>query len=212
MRNAVKLPKITISPRLGATYEMPLRISSQVMMYAPISGMAQSAPLEVTATAHPIPDGWMVAIIGAKGMTELNAEYPNDIKSREFHRCTVVNADTITIDGISSERFKAYQSGGHLAFLAPADLSGYASGRMDVKARVGGDILLTLTTASGGLFIDADTSSVFVRISPTTLSTAGIKAKDYVFDIELLTLSGAVTALCSADSVFSVSPEVTTSV
>ena len=208
----MKLPKITLYPRLGATYEMPLRISSQNMLYAPISGMEQSAPIEVTATSHGILDGWKVATLGAKGMTELNAVDPNYIRSSEFRRCTVVDADTITIDGISSERFKAYQGGGHLAFLAPADLSGYASGRMDVKERVGGDILLTLTTASGGLFIDPNTSSVFVRISPTTISVAGLKARDYVFDIELLTLAGAVTALCSANSVFSVNPEVTTSV
>lgn len=208
----MKLPKITISPRLGATYEMPLRISSQVMMYAPISGMAQSAPLEVTSTAHSILDGWQVAVIGAKGMAEINAADPNDIKASEYYRCTVVDADTVIIDGISSERFKPYQSGGHLAFRAPADLSGYASGRMDVKAKVGGDVLLTRNTVNGGLFIDSATSSVFVRISPSTLSDAGIKAKDYVFDIELVTAGGVVDALCSADSVFSVRPEVTTSV
>jgi hypothetical protein len=63
------LPKLTLSPRLGATHETALRISSQTMLYAQISGMAQSAPLEVTATAHGIPDGWQVAVIGAKGMT-----------------------------------------------------------------------------------------------------------------------------------------------
>jgi hypothetical protein len=206
------LPKLTLSPRLGATHETALRISSQTMLYAQISGMAQSAPLEVTATAHGIPDGWQVAVIGAKGMTELNAADPNDIKASEYHRCTVIDVDTVTIDGISSERFKAYQSGGHLAFRAPADLSGYASGRMDVKAKVGGDILLTRNTTNGGMFIDSATSSVFVRLAPTTISGANLTAKDYVFDIELVTAGGAVDALCSADSVFSVQPEVTTSV
>ena len=206
------LPKLTLSPRLGATHETAIRISSQTMLYAPISGMAQSAPLEITSTAHGIPDGWQVAVIGAKGMTELNAADPNDIKANEYHRCTVVDAATITIDGISSERFKAYQSGGHLAFRAPADLSGYASGRMDVKSKVGGDVLLTRNTVNGGMFIDSATSSVLVRLAPTTLSAAGLTAKDYVFDIELATAGGAVDALCSADSVFSVQPEVTTSV
>jgi len=92
------------------------------------------------------------------------------------------------------------------------DWSGYASGRMDVKARVGGDVLLTRNTVNGGLFIDSATSSVFVRLAPTTLSAASLTAKDYVFDIELVTAGGAVDALCSADSVFSVQPEVTTSV
>lgn len=206
------LPKLTLYPRLGATYETALRISSQAMMYASISGMSQSAPLEVTATAHGIPDGWQVAVIGAKGMTETNAADPNNIKESEYHRCTVVDADTVVIDGISSERFKAYQSGGYLAFRAPADLSGYASGRMDVKAKVGGDVLLTRNTVNGGLLIDSSTSSVFVRLAPTTLSGANLTAKDYVFDIELETAGGAVDALCSADSVLAVQPEVTTSV
>jgi hypothetical protein len=171
------LPKLTLSQRIGSTHETALRISSQTMLYAQISGMAQSAPLEVTATAHPILDGWKVAVIGAKGMTELNAADPNDIKESEYHRCTVIDANTVTIDGISSERFKAYQSGGYLAFRAPADLSGYASGRMDVKAKVGGDILLTLTTTGGGLFIDSATSSVFVRLAPTTLSAANLTTR-----------------------------------
>ena len=206
------LQKLIIYPRIGATHETALRISSQTMLYAQISGMAQSAPLEITAQDHGILDGWQVAVIGAKGMTNLNAADPNNIKESEYHRCTVVDADTVTIDGISSERFKAYQSGGYLAFRAPADLSGYASGRMDVKAKVGGDELLTLNTTGGGLLIDSATSSVFVRLAPTTLSAANLTAKDYVFDIELETAGGAVDALCSADSVFAVQPEVTTSV
>ncbi len=61
------LPKLTLSPRLGATHETALRISSQTMLYAPISGMAHSAPLEITATAHGILDGWQVAVLAGSG-------------------------------------------------------------------------------------------------------------------------------------------------
>lgn len=204
------LPKLTLSPRLGSTHETALRISSQTMRYSPISGMAQSAPLEIFSTAHGILDGWKVAIIGAKGMVELNASDPNDIKVSEYHRCTVIDADTVDFDGISAANFRTYTSGGYLAFYAPMSLASYTSARMDIKTRVGGEVILALNTTGGTLEIDAATSTVWIRLDDTSLDSVAAR-RDYVFDIELVSAS-AVDAICSADSVLEVLPEVTTSV
>lgn len=203
------LQKLKLSVRKGASVDIPLRIETGTLSFVEISAMSKSAPLMVTAPGHGIPDGWYVAIIDAKGMTELNAENSNSIRDSEFHRVTWIDADTIEFDYISSARFKTYTSGGYLAFYAPMDLSGYTSGRMDVKTRVGGDLMLALNTVDGTLEIEEETSTVWIRLADDALDD--VSAKDYVFDIELLTATG-VDALCSADSVFAVLDEVTTSV
>jgi len=202
------LPKIKLSVRKGANADIPLRIETGLLSFAAITAMTKSAPLRVTAPAHGVPDGWYVAIIDAKGMTSLNAADSNDIRDTEFHRVTWIDADTLDFDDISSANFKPYTSGGYLAFYAPMDLSAYTSARMDIKLRVGGDVILALSTTAGTLEIDAATSTVWIRLTDADLEA--ISSRDYVTDIELVHAT-AVDAICSADSVMSVLPEVTTS-
>lgn len=203
------LPKIKLSVRKGASADIPLRLETGTMSFAAISAMEKSAPLRVTAPGHNIPDGWYVAIVDAKGMTELNASDSNAIRDSEFHRVTWIDANTVDFDGISSAGFKAYTSGGYLAFYAPMSLASYTSARMDVKTRVGGDAILALNTTDGTLEIDDATSTVWIRLEDDALDA--VAARDYVFDIELVSAT-AVDAICSAESVLTVLPEVTTSV
>lgn len=203
------LPKINLSVRKGASVDIPLRLETGTLSFAAISAMAKSAPLRVTATGHNIPDGWYVAIVDAKGMTELNATDSNDIRDNEFHRVTWVDANAVDFDGISSAGFKTYTSGGYLAFYAPMSLASYTSARMDVKTRVGSDVILALNTTDGTLEIDDTTSTVWIRLEDDALDA--VSAREYVFDIELVSAT-AVDAICSAESVFEVLPEVTTSV
>lgn len=203
------LPKIKLSVRKGASADIPLRLETGTMSFAAISAMAKSAPLRVTATGHNIPDGWYVAIVDAKGMTELNATDSNAIRDNEFHRITWVDANTLDFDGISSAGFKTYTNGGYLAFYTPMNLTSYTSARMDVKTRVGGDVILALNTTDGTLEIDDATSTVWIRLEDDALDA--MTARDYVFDIELVHAT-AVDAICSAESVLTVLPEVTTSV
>lgn len=202
------LPRLKLSVRLGASADMALRIETSNLRFASITGMAKTAPLRVTAPAHGIFDQWHVAVVDAKGMTQLNAADSNAIRDSEFHQVTFVDADTIDFNGVSSAGFSTYTSGGHLAYYAPLDLSGYTSARMDIKTAVGGTVALALNTAGGTLAIDAATSTVWVHLSANNLSA--LVARDYVFDIELIR-SGGIDAICSAESVFSVLPEVTTS-
>lgn len=205
----MKLPKLKLSVRKGASTDLPLRIETGTMSFAAISAMANSAPLRVTATDHNIPDGWYVAIVDAQGMNELNAADSNDISDSEFHRITLVDANAVDFDGISSAGFKSYTSGGYLAFYAPMSLTSYTSARMDIKTRVGGDVILALNTTDGTLEIEDATSTVWIRLEDDALDA--VAARDYVFDIELVSAT-AVDAICSAESVLTVQPEVTTSV
>ena len=205
----MKLPKLKLSVRKGASTDLPLRIETGTMSFAAISAMANSAPLRVTAPGHNIPDMWHAAVIDARGMIELNAADSNKIREAEFHQVTVIDANTVDFMEISSASFKTYTGGGYLAYYEPLDLSGYTSARMDVKRRVGGDVELALNTTDGTLEIEAATHSVWIRLDDTDL--AALPAREYVFDIELISAT-TVDAICSADSVFEVLPEVTTSV
>jgi len=204
------LQKLKLAVRKGASANIPLRIETGTLSFAAISAMAKSAPLRVTAPGHNLPDGWYVAIVDAKGTTELNAADSNSIRDSEFHRVTWIDADTVDFDGISAANFRTYTSGGYLAFYAPMSLASYTSARMDIKTRVGGEVILALNTTGGTLEIDAATSTVWIRLDDTSLDSVAAR-RDYVFDLELVSAS-AVDAICSADSVLEVLPEVTTSV
>lgn len=202
------LTKLKLYARLGASSDIPLRLATGTLRFAAITAMTKSAPLRVTAVAHGLLDQWHVAVVDAKGMTELNAEDSNKIRSSEFHRVTKVDTDNVDFDGISSLNFTAYKSGGALAFYEPMDLSGYTSARMDLKKVVDGDVELTANTANGLLTLDSATSTLWIHLTEADLAT--LEARDYVFDIELISPS-AIDAICAADSVFTILPEVTTS-
>lgn len=203
------LSKLTVQARIGASTDAAIRLETSELRFIAITGMAKTAPLRVTAPSHGIPDLWYAAVIDARGMTEMNAADSNKIRESEFHQITVVDANTVDFMEISSASFSTYTGGGYLAFYVPMDLSGYTSARMDVKRRVGGDVELALNTTDGTLEIEASTHSVWIRLDDTAL--AALPAREYVFDIELISAT-AVDAICSAESVFEVLPEVTTSV
>lgn len=204
------LPKLTIQARLGASADIALRLETSVLKFVAITGMAKTAPLRVTATSHGIPDMWYAAVIDSRGMTEMNAADSNKIRELEFHQITVIDANTVDFMEISAASFSAYTGGGYLAYYEPLDLSGYTSARMDIKRAVGATAVLSLHTDDGTLEIDAAASSVWIRLSPTALSDAGVTARDYYFDIELIRPDG-VDAICAATSVATVLPEITTS-
>lgn len=188
---------------------IPLRIKTETLLFSAVTGMTKSAPLRVTATGHGIPDGWYCAIVDAGGMTEFNAADSNSIQDSEFRQIIRVDANTVEFPGTSSASFNTYTSGGYLAFYMPMDLSSYTDATMDVKTKVGGTPVVTFSVDAGTLSIDAASSAVWIGLDYTALDN--VVPKNYVFDIEL---SNALTveAICSADSVLTVLPEVTTSV
>jgi hypothetical protein len=196
--NPLKLPPL----RLGASYDIPIRVESDNLIYARIAHISNDAPPRITTTdEHGIPDGWRASVVDAKGLTDLNGMAPK--------RVSVIDDTTIDFPGISTLGYRAHTAGtGAVAFYEPMDLSGYTGARMDIKRSIGGEALLTLSTGDGTLEIDAANSAVWLHIVPETL--ASLAARDYVFDIELV--NGAdVLALCSAESVLRVLPEITTS-
>lgn len=192
------------SIRIGASADIQIRIETGEVEFALISSISRSAPARVvTQAAHGLLDGWRVSVVDAKGMTSINDVRLNSV--------SVVDATTVDLDGVSSLGMSAHTAdSGALKWYAPKDLSGYTGARMDLKRAVGATAVLSLHTDDGTLEIDAASSSVWVRLPETALSDAGVSARDYYFDIELIRADG-VDAICAATSTVTVLPEITTS-
>lgn len=207
--------KLTISIRRGSTVALPIRVESSVLSYAQITTIANTAPVRITAAAHGLPDGWRTAVMNARGLTDLNAEY-NPPKDKELQRVTLVDADTVEFNSVNATGFKTHTANtGQLAFYAPVDLSLYVGARMEIKKKVGGERLAlfatpaTVTDATdGALELDAANNTLWIRL--TDAESTAIEFKSAVFDIELLRANGDIEAVCSADSVITIDQEITT--
>lgn len=200
------LQTLDLCVRRGTTVEIPIRLESSTWRYASISAIAQSAPVRITATAHGIPDGWRAAVMNVVGMTELNAE-GNPPKDRELRRVHVVDADTVEINDVNAAGFRAYKSGGQLAWYAPQDLSMYEGARMQVRNKVGGTLLAEFTTDGGTLEIDTVNDCLWLKL--TEAQSLALTFSSGVFDIEMIRAGGDVDAICANDSTLTVLAEVT---
>ena len=90
---------------------------------------------------------------------------------------------------------------------APVNLSGY-SARMQVREKYeSSNFILSLTSASGGGIAFTSASAGVIDLYVSASATGNIVAKDYVWDIELISPSNTVTRLLEGK--FIVTPEVT---
>lgn len=179
--------------RRGETFSLAVRWETEPWLYAAIVSIALTAPVLITSAAHTIPNGWRVAVVGAKGLAQLNAKN-NPPKPSDMRRATVVSGTQIEFNEISAAEFTAHRaSTGYLAWLTPHTLSGYTA-RMQIKDRVGGTVLHSMTSAvDGGILInDADKVIELLIDEPTTAAFAWPSG---VYDLELISPGGVVTAL-----------------
>lgn len=181
-----------------------LRWEAPPIVYKPITNISQAAPAVVTCVGHGIPDGWRVAVVNVKGMTQINAvdEPP---KNKDYRQARVVDADTVEFNTVNAASYKAYISGGYLQFNTPVDLAGY-SARMSIKDKVGGTELYRLDTDNGRITLDNTSKTIVLLINAA--DTAALTFKKGVYDLELESAGGVVTLLLSGDIV--VVEEVTT--
>lgn len=199
------LQSLDLCIRRGSTVAIPIRVESDTIVYKAITAISQGAPVEITAATHGALDGWMGAVTGVKGMTEINASQVPP-KDSDLRRMTVADANTVQFNAVSSADFRPYRSGGYLMYFEPMDLSAFVDARMEVKDRVGGTQLALFTVANGKLEIDQSARSVWLKLA----ADEEIAFDEGVFDIELVTSGGLVVPICSAESTLTVSPEVTT--
>lgn len=187
----------------GKTFSQVLRWEAPPIIYAPITGITQTAPVRITAPLHDCPPGWRVAVVSVKGMSQINAQN-SPPKASDYHSATVIDQNTVELNDVNAADFKAYVSGGYLQFNTPVDLTGY-SARMSIKDKIGGTELMSLTSASE---IDVDAVGATITINITATVTASLGWKKGVYDLELISAVGVVTALLAGT--ISVTREVTT--
>ena len=90
----------------GLMYEISLGVTC-IATSKNITGATQANPCQLTVVGHGRTTGDPVMIAGIVGMTQLNDK---------IFTLTVVDADTITLDGVDSTGFTAYTSGGTATF------------------------------------------------------------------------------------------------
>lgn len=173
----------------GATFNPIIRWGAKTLVSRPITAITLGTPAAITAPAHGVPDGWPVAVVGAQGMRQINAEqYPP--RASDWLPASVSSPDTLTLNDVSSANYTAYTGGGALVYAQPIPLAGVAMlmALWPDESR-SGTPLATLTNGAG---ITVD--SLAMTIIPL-LQTAALTWTTAYYDLQATDISGNVTAL-----------------
>ena len=194
----------------GKTFTLALRWETDPIVRKAITvvSFAGGSP-RITAVGHGAPDGWRCTLYGIKGPKQLNAAN-NPPRNDDYHAATVLDADTVELNDINpydtqGNEWPAYVSGGFLQYNTPMDLTGYTA-RLAVKDKIGGTVLLSLTTENNGIVIDNAKKTITLTVEAT--ATDDFTWTRGVYDLELISPAGVVTALITGR--VSVTKEVTT--
>jgi len=188
--------KQDLTIKQGSTFTRVLRWESPPYLYKAITGITRGAPAVVTATGHSIPDGWRVAVVSVKGMTQINAKKAPPIDS-DYVRATVIDANSVELNEVNSTDYGNYTSGGYLQLLTPVDLSGY-TGRMKIKDKVGGTVLASTEVAdtpADVITITLDNVGKTITVQIAADDTAAFTWTKGVYDLEMVSGTGVVTDL-----------------
>lgn len=171
----------------GSTFHPVLRWASDELVSVPITAISKAAPVVITAPGHGMPNGWPCAVVSASGMFQINAgRYPP--QASDWHKGTVVTADQVQINEISSADYTPYTSGGFLVYSRPMDLLG-ASANLQIFDNPDhtGTPLVFLVNPTG-ITIDQTAKT----ITPL-LQTAGLTWETGYYTLDMTEATGVVT-------------------
>lgn len=188
----------------GSTFSQVLRYETTPFVYKLITAITKAAPVSITAAAHGAPDGWRVAVISAGGMREVNAKNTPP-RATDFHKATVTDPNTITLNDVNSSDFTDYTSGGYVMYYTPVSLAGYTA-RMQIRPTAE-DTATPLASLVSPTDIVLDDTLKTITVSISATATAAYTFTTGVYDLELVSGAGVVTKLLSGS--VSVLPEVT---
>ena len=197
--------KLNLQIRQGETFQRIIRWETPPFVYKTISAITRTAPARLTVPTHGLANGWRATVVSANGMEEINAVNAPPRES-EYRQVTVVDPNTIEFNSVNSADYSAYVDGGYLQYYTPVDLTGY-NAEMDIKDRVGGTTLFTLSTGVDSRII-IDPSAKTITLSVSAADTEDITFTKGVYDLEMYSPSGSVTTIFSGK--ISVVKEVTT--
>lgn len=200
--------ELDLNIRRGETFTLTVRWETEPWLYAAIESVANTAPARIMlqAPGAEIPNGWRVAVVDAKGMTQLNAAN-NPPKAKDMRRAAVFSATQLEFNDTSAAAFGTHvANSGYLAWLTPHSLDDFTA-RMQIKDRVGGTPLHTVTSAPlGGIVLSDAEKTIEIKISATT--TEGFLWSSGVYDLEMISAGGTVFAIL--EGAVTVGAEVTT--
>lgn len=197
-------PVVDINIVKGKTFEFMYRYADEELVYLPITGMPNTAPVRLTIPNHGIPDGWPVRIEGVRQPVELNNA------DGDYYIATLIDSNTIELNTVRADLWRTYVSGGIAIINRPFDLTA-CSARMQIRDRVNGTVLLSLSTDTstvpdGEIEVDVDLAALIVRLTPTV--TTAISWLRGVYDLELITPGGNIYPITAISQV-TVGAEVT---
>lgn len=171
----------------GATFQPVFRWGTDELISKAITAITQAAGAVVSCAAHGVPDGWPVAVVSAKGMTEANAtRYPP--RGADWHAATVVTSGTVQLNDLNTADFPAYTSGGFLVWNTPVDLAAVKATLTIRDAPVTGTVLATLTsTPAAGIVLNNTDKTI-----TATLATAALTWTLGYYDLEVDDGSGKI--------------------
>lgn len=196
--------ELDLEIRQGKTFQRVVRWEKEPFIHKAITAIAKTAPARLTVTSHGLTDGWRVAPVSVLGMKQINAPDPQKLRDADFHRATVIDANTIDLNTVNAAGFSTYTSGGYLQFYTPASLAS-CTARLVIKDRVGGTVLVTLTDADG---IDLDDTNKAITFTFEAVDSADYDWTSGVYELEIEDASGVVTGLYFGS--VTVTPEVAT--
>jgi hypothetical protein len=179
---------VDLSMKQGAGFSQVFRWGQPAFTWKAVTAVPSVLPVRLTAAAHGIPDGWPFAVLGTVGMTQLNRDDPP-------YFATVIDANTVEINDLDGSSFSAYVSGGAIRFSTPVDLTGYTA-RIQIRASLNSDVLLTLTQASG-ITINNTTKTITVVLTAAQIEALGVTQA--VYSLQLTSAGGVPTQLVAGD-------------
>lgn len=195
-----------ISLRKGSSLSLPIVWESNRLIYRQITAIQNTAPVRITCPLHGVPDGWPVAIANAKGLVDLNA-LGNPPRDNEFRSATFIDANTIELNLVNGAAMKAHTANtGQVVFYEPVLPVVGLKARMQIKNKVGGDVLYVLTTENGLITLDAVTKRITLDFPADAF--VGATWKTGVYDLETEDPNGVVTPILAG--AFALTDEVTT--
>lgn len=167
----------------GKTLVTRFRWATPPFVYLPIEQVHLTAPLRLTITGHDLKPGWPVAIVACKGQGSgrLNAQ-TDPPKPEDYRQAVITDQDTIEFNEVNGALISEPVTGGFIQFYSPRDLTGF-SVFMEIRNRVGGDVLFTASSITGHFALDNDASLITLRIPPS--DSEQFEFLRGVYDIEI---------------------------
>ncbi len=192
--------KLNLKIYQGGTFKETLRWESSTKKYQPVSSITNAAPMVITLVEAPaLPVGWRFRLSNVSGMVEANSA------EDAYYTISNISGNGVTVNLVNSIGYRAYTTGGVLEFNEPVNLTGMTAS-MQIKDKVGGVEILSLTTANSGISINTSLSTITINI--TAAQTALLDFSTAVYDLELVSAGGEVTKFASGS--LSLVKEVTT--